>query len=300
LMTEPAAVAASSRYPKNWRTISRSIRERAGYRCEACDVENGQPNPITGTRVALTVAHLDQQPENCDPGNLRALCQKCHGAYDAAMRRKPTRETYWASGVPGPISRQTGKPVDWLTKPRCNDAERERWIVRDHVLRRAQWMTFPLMTSKKFVRVNRELIDQRMGTVRFVVSSIRIKRKGFRGTRLRIIWLTPPESPDVWHLELPTGDGGYERSREMERAFKICERVNELQPIATTQQLTVAMMRQFVASLAAEFPRDYAPKPAECDAGESHDHTEGSARGISARMNRSRPRCPWGARKIGE
>jgi hypothetical protein len=38
-------------------------------------------------RVVLTVAHLDHQPENCDPANLQAWCQRCHNAYDAPMRR---------------------------------------------------------------------------------------------------------------------------------------------------------------------------------------------------------------------
>lgn len=38
-------------------------------------------------KVVLTVAHLDHQPENCDPANLRAWCQRCHNAYDAPMRR---------------------------------------------------------------------------------------------------------------------------------------------------------------------------------------------------------------------
>jgi hypothetical protein len=32
----------------------------------------------------LTVAHLDHVPEHVDPGNLRAYCQACHLAYDAA------------------------------------------------------------------------------------------------------------------------------------------------------------------------------------------------------------------------
>jgi len=32
--------------------------------------------------VVLTVAHLDHQPENCDPANLMAMCQACHLAYD--------------------------------------------------------------------------------------------------------------------------------------------------------------------------------------------------------------------------
>lgn len=38
-------------------------------------------------RVVLTVAHLDHQPENCDPENLRAWCQRCHNIYDGPMRR---------------------------------------------------------------------------------------------------------------------------------------------------------------------------------------------------------------------
>lgn len=30
----------------------------------------------------LTVAHLNHTPEDCDPGNLRAMCQGCHLHYD--------------------------------------------------------------------------------------------------------------------------------------------------------------------------------------------------------------------------
>lgn len=43
-------------------------------------------------KVVLTVAHLDHQPENCDPENLRAWCQRCHNAYDAPMRREGIRQ----------------------------------------------------------------------------------------------------------------------------------------------------------------------------------------------------------------
>jgi len=37
-------------------------------------------------RIVLTVAHLDHQPENCDPDNLRAFCQRCHNRHDAKTR----------------------------------------------------------------------------------------------------------------------------------------------------------------------------------------------------------------------
>lgn len=108
-----------ARYPKDWKQISASIRERAGNRCEDCGVRNyelggrdkaGQwhkalpvgekllrleyPSPgdhaiceglsvaLRIVRIVLTVAHLDHQPENCDPSNLKALCQRCHLRYD--------------------------------------------------------------------------------------------------------------------------------------------------------------------------------------------------------------------------
>ena len=87
------------RYPANWAAISRAIRERAGNRCEQiteagqrCDAVNGEPHPLTGSRVVLTTAHLDHQPENCAPENLRAMCQRCHNRYDAPMRRRGRAE----------------------------------------------------------------------------------------------------------------------------------------------------------------------------------------------------------------
>jgi 5-methylcytosine-specific restriction endonuclease McrA len=82
----PIRAENRARYPKDWKEISRSIRERAGNCCEQCNAANGEPHPITGSRVVLTVAHLDHTPENCDPSNLRAWCQKCHNAYDASTR----------------------------------------------------------------------------------------------------------------------------------------------------------------------------------------------------------------------
>ena len=97
------------RYPADWPEISRAVKDRAGWRCE-CTGECGRPaehlgpDPIeredmpavrcvnhhgvpaygTGSRVVLTTAHLDHVPENCDPDNLRAMCQGCHLHYDRA------------------------------------------------------------------------------------------------------------------------------------------------------------------------------------------------------------------------
>jgi hypothetical protein len=83
------------RYPADWKAISLRIRhDRAEGRCEChgecgrgthngrCPNLNGQPAYSTGSKVVLTVAHLDHTPENCDPANLRAMCQGCHLHYD--------------------------------------------------------------------------------------------------------------------------------------------------------------------------------------------------------------------------
>lgn len=81
-------------YPANWNAISLSIRTRAGNVCETpdCGAVSGQPHPITGSKVVLTVAHLDHDPRNCDPANLKAWCQRCHNRYDAPMRRQGIKD----------------------------------------------------------------------------------------------------------------------------------------------------------------------------------------------------------------
>ncbi len=92
------------RYPANWSEIVEQVRKRSGNRCEfniigigqfqRCGAVNGQPHPETGSKVVLTVAHLDHIPEHCDMDNLLHGCQKCHNAYDAehrAQTRKATR-----------------------------------------------------------------------------------------------------------------------------------------------------------------------------------------------------------------
>ena len=108
-----------NRYPANWKQIRASILDRAGHKCEQCNAPNrtliargvGSDdgtymladggdvfNSETGERlglarggeyetkglieVVLTIAHLDHVPENCEPANLKALCQRCHLRYD--------------------------------------------------------------------------------------------------------------------------------------------------------------------------------------------------------------------------
>jgi hypothetical protein len=75
-------------YPANWKELSRQIRARDGNNCQFCGVENYSfvYRGSRRVRIVLTVANLDWQPENCDPENLAALCQRCHNAYDAEER----------------------------------------------------------------------------------------------------------------------------------------------------------------------------------------------------------------------
>ena len=78
-------------YPAKWDEISLAVRLEAGWCCEGspaypeCRAEHGQPHPVTGSHVVLTVAHLDHNPANCERGNLRAWCQRCHLTYDAPL-----------------------------------------------------------------------------------------------------------------------------------------------------------------------------------------------------------------------
>lgn len=120
-------------YPPNWKTeIRPRILERAGHRCELCGVKNhililrgewrgtavyqdedgwiynasnsakiggdyvGEVD-ITGrrrmTKVVLTVAHLDHNPQNCADENLKALCQACHLRHDHKHHMEKARRT---------------------------------------------------------------------------------------------------------------------------------------------------------------------------------------------------------------
>ena len=81
-------------YPENWKEISNDIRfNRAGSACEClgecgshkdpwCGGFHGHNHHITGSKVVLTVAHLDHDTKNNDYSNLKAMCQRCHLNYD--------------------------------------------------------------------------------------------------------------------------------------------------------------------------------------------------------------------------
>ena len=88
----------AKRYPADWDVRRRFIIQyRARNQCEWCGATNGEPHPVTGGRVLLTLAHVwDKRPEMASLLNLAALCQLCHnrwGARDRTVSRARRRIT---------------------------------------------------------------------------------------------------------------------------------------------------------------------------------------------------------------
>ncbi len=113
-------------YPIDWPQLSAMIRfTRAKGRCEQCGRPHGQlvhhlgdgrwwdeehkvwrngrgrvlvslgseppalPSPnIRSTRVFLATGHLDHNPGNNAPRNLKAFCQRCHMAHDRVEHQR--------------------------------------------------------------------------------------------------------------------------------------------------------------------------------------------------------------------
>jgi hypothetical protein len=122
-------------YPFDWPELSRVIRfERAKSRCEACARPHGklvrhlgdgrwwdedartwrdgrgrvtltnvsvEDPDVRATKVTLATCHLDHDPTNNRPRNLKALCQRCHMLHDKPehlRRRAVTYRLRWALG----------------------------------------------------------------------------------------------------------------------------------------------------------------------------------------------------------
>lgn len=115
-----------SKYPPNWKTeIRPRILARAGNCCEWCGVHNRgtgrriadgtwEPSHFGPSRIVLTVAHLDHDPENHDvqDDRLAALCQYCHLRYDAAekaRRRKLKTEAMKSIGLFGVVNAEANQ-----------------------------------------------------------------------------------------------------------------------------------------------------------------------------------------------
>lgn len=98
-----------ARYPKTWKAMVEAARERSRNQCECvgqcgdeheggrCNALNGEPHPLTGSKVVLTLAHEHGVPlEEEAIDRMFHACQRCHNKYDAPMRRAGIRERMFA------------------------------------------------------------------------------------------------------------------------------------------------------------------------------------------------------------
>jgi hypothetical protein len=101
----PISPEKMKRYPgggiksKVWLAFRADILARAEDKCEGtpqrplCRAANGEAQPETGSRVVLTIAHMDWDETHADPARCRALCQRCHNKWDAPQRAKSAAAT---------------------------------------------------------------------------------------------------------------------------------------------------------------------------------------------------------------
>lgn len=118
-------------YPPNWKEIRARIQQRAGNKCEGCEVpnyawvwrddlgawhsvgeqalreagyhkppftipakwQNGGEGVIRVIKIICTTAHLDHDTQNNSDDNLRFWCQRCHLTYDAALHARHAATT---------------------------------------------------------------------------------------------------------------------------------------------------------------------------------------------------------------
>lgn len=119
------------KYHPDWLTVIRpAILERAGNKCEQCNVLNGKiilrgnwhgvdcyqdddgtifdasNSEVIGgdylgevhptnkmIKIVLTVSHTDHDIKNNDYSNLKALCQRCHIQHDKNIRAENSKAT---------------------------------------------------------------------------------------------------------------------------------------------------------------------------------------------------------------
>jgi hypothetical protein len=108
-------------HSREWKEFRGKILLRAENRCEGtpqhpeCRAAYGEPHPETGSKVVLTIAHMDWDESHADPERCRALCQRCHNRWDSRHRQKNAAKTRrrkapqidledWLTTAPGAIT----------------------------------------------------------------------------------------------------------------------------------------------------------------------------------------------------
>jgi len=91
-----------SKYPKEWKKISKAVIEKANNCCKLCPSANYKPHWKTGSKVVLTVHHIDGNINNNSKYNLIALCQRCHLILDLELhigKRTKINKKYWVEKI---------------------------------------------------------------------------------------------------------------------------------------------------------------------------------------------------------
>ncbi len=89
-------------YYKDWDLISLAVRKKAKNLCELCGTENKKSHWKSGSKVVLTVHHIDGKKRNNSCQNLIALCQRCHLRLDLEKhhsKRFKINKHYWEEKV---------------------------------------------------------------------------------------------------------------------------------------------------------------------------------------------------------
>lgn len=112
-------------YPKNWNAIARKVKDKAFWTCQECQRPCRPPSKtweqfedwvmeehpdwwpdfyeevihrgvlieeFRKNRFTLTVAHLNHDPSDNRPENLKALCSVCHLEYDKPKHIETRKE----------------------------------------------------------------------------------------------------------------------------------------------------------------------------------------------------------------
>lgn len=122
-------------YHPKWSLIVYLIKfKRAQNRCEWCGIHNSKEHPITGSKVVLSIAHINQDRTFNRFYNLAALCQRCHLNHDRKQHifnRKYGRLTKYVCGklfdVPYKFSEiREYKKKHWMEQATLLAIERKR------------------------------------------------------------------------------------------------------------------------------------------------------------------------------
>jgi DNA-directed RNA polymerase subunit RPC12/RpoP len=94
-----------TKYPPDWATISRQVKDERGWACQRCGAKHGQQHHKKGvgvTRVSVHHTGKKRHPNgfnpdpldkyDCRPENLEVLCQECHYRAEIKIRKQNHRK----------------------------------------------------------------------------------------------------------------------------------------------------------------------------------------------------------------